>query len=94
LPAIDSDSAVSTALDLDIATIIAGQDFSAATQPVIPSTSTHFSWPPAGPFNGGIVMSMSIEDLARDRVRQIRADSEVARQVRRAKAARKAATRD
>ena len=39
-------------------------------------------------------MSMSIEDLARDRMRQIRADSEVARQVRRAKAARKAATRD
>ena len=39
-------------------------------------------------------MSMSIEDLARDRIRQIRTDSEVARQVRRAKAARKAATRD
>jgi len=39
-------------------------------------------------------MSMSIEDLARDRMRQIRTDSEVARQVRRAKAARKAATRD
>ena len=37
-------------------------------------------------------MSMSIEDLARDRIRQIRTDSEVARQVRRAKAARKAAT--
>ena len=38
-------------------------------------------------------MSMSIEDLVRDRVRQLRADSEVARQVRRARAARKAASR-
>ena len=35
-------------------------------------------------------MSMSIEDLARDRIRQIRTDCEAARQVSRARAARKA----
>ena len=41
-------------------------------------------------------MNMSIEDLARDRIRQIRTDCEAARQVNRARAvrkARKAATR-
>ena len=41
-------------------------------------------------------MSTSIEDLARDRIRQIRTDCEAARQVSRARAAskaRKAATR-
>jgi hypothetical protein len=38
-------------------------------------------------------MHLIIEDLARDRIRQIRADSEAARQVRRARAARKAASR-
>jgi len=35
-------------------------------------------------------MSMMIEDLARDRMRQIQRDNEQARQIKRAKAARKA----
>ena len=73
-------------LDHSVANIISAQEIS--TTAIINS-----AWPPAGPFNGGIAMSMSIEDLVRDRVRQIRADSEVARQVRRARAARKAASR-
>ncbi len=34
-------------------------------------------------------MSLLIEDLARDRIRQIQRDAERARQIRRAKAARK-----
>jgi hypothetical protein len=66
---------------------------SVSAQPISKQTPIQFSWPLAGPFNGGNAMSMSIEDLARDRMRQIRADSEAARQVRRARAARKAASR-
>ena len=75
-----------TTLDYSATNIVSVQEISTTTM-------THFSWPLAGPFNGGNAMSMSIEDLARDRVRQIRADSEEARQVRRAKAASKAASR-
>ena len=92
MSAIGSDMRM-TALDPNIATIVPAQEFSKANPPVFPPTTTHFPRPSAGPFDGGIAMSMSIEDLARDRVRQIRADSEVARQVRRARAARKAASR-
>jgi hypothetical protein len=75
-----------TTLDLGVTNSVSAQQISI-------TTSTHSPWPPAGPCNGGNAMSMSIEDLARDRMRQIRADSEAARQVRRARAARKAASR-
>ncbi|HEY5150861.1 MAG TPA: hypothetical protein VIJ23_13785 [Mycobacterium sp.] len=67
-----------------------------SAQQVSNSTPILFSRPPAGRFNGGNAMNMSIEDLARDRIRQIRTDCEAARQVNRARAvrkARKAATR-